>query len=87
MKSNSRTCDTCQEEISDDLCRFIIMSDIDHNPRVLFFHYSSNCWNIENFSRKYSNFEVIKYAYDADEKIKNDPELLNRLKSDLKLWL
>ena len=87
MKPNSRICDTCQKEISDDLCRIVILDDLDHNPRVLFFHFSSDCWNIGNFSRKYSNFQVIKFGFDADEKIQNDPNLLKKLKSDIELWL
>ena len=87
MRPNSRICDTCEKEIIDDLCRLVILSDLDHNPRVLFFHFNSNCWNFENFVQKYSNFDVIKYAFDADEKIHNDPKLLNQLRSDLMLWL
>ena len=87
MKPNSRICDTCEKEITDDLCRLVILSDLDHNPRVLFFHFNSNCWNIENFAQKYSHFDVVKYAFDADEKIQNDPKLLNQLRSDLSLWV
>ena len=87
MKPNSRICDTCQKEITDDLCRIVILDDLDLNPRVLFFHFSSKCWNLEKFSRKYSNFNVIKYGFDADEKIQNDPNLLKKLKSDIELWL
>ena len=87
MKPNSRICDTCEEEITDDLCRLAILRDLDHNPRVLFFHFGPSCWNMENFAQKYSNFEVIKYAFDADEKIQIDPKLLNQLRTDLKLWL
>ena len=87
MKPNSRICDTCQEEITDDLCRLVILSDFDHNPRALFFHHYSDCWDIEKFTQTYSNFEVIRYAYDADEKIQSDPKLLNQLKTDIHLWL
>ena len=87
MKPNTRICDTCKEEISDDLCRIVILDDLDHNPRVLFFHFSSDCWNMENFAQKFSNFKVIKYGFDADEKIQNDPVLLKKLKSDIELWL
>ena len=87
MKPNTRICDTCKKEISEDLCRIVILDDLDLNPRVLFFHFPSDCWNIDDFTQKYSNFKVIKYGFDADEKIHNDPDLLKKLKSDIKLWL
>ena len=87
MKLESRICDTCHKEITNDLCRFMILSDLDYNPRVLFFHLFSPCWDIEKFFQKYPNLEIVKVGYDADKKIYNNPKFVKQLKSDLKLWL
>ena len=50
-------CDTCKSEITDDLCRFFVLDDKDHNPRVVFFHWFSPCWTIEEFSK---NILILK---------------------------
>ena len=86
MKLEFRICDTCHEEITDDLSRFFILNDVDCNPHVKFFHWFSPCWNIENFFQKYSNLKIIKIGYDVDENTYKNPQFVKQLKSDLKLW-
>ena len=87
MKPNSRICDTCKSEITDDLCRFFVLDDRDHNPRVVFFHWFFPCWSIEEFFHKYSNFKIIKTGCDVDEKIYKNSKFKKQLESDLTLWL
>ena len=87
MKLGKRICDSCYVEIKDELCRFCIMRDVDDNPRVLHFHYFSPCWNFDMLCKKYSNHEFVKVGFDCDEKITNDPNYIQNLKSNLKLWI
>ena len=87
VKPESCICDTCHKEITDDLCRFLILNDLDNNPRVMFFHKFFPCWSFKNFCKKYSNLKIVKMGYDVDEKIYDDPKFVKQLESDLKLWL
>ena len=87
LKTESRICDTCNKEITDNICRLFILNDLDDNPHILFYHYFLPCWSFKEFCQKYSNLGIVKAGYDVNQKICNNPKFVKQLKTDIKLWL
>ena len=79
-------CDTCKEEITSDICRFLVMYDKDGGPCLLSFHFFFPCWNFEDLCQKYPNLTLERAGFTVPENISMHEKSIKDLQNNLSFW-
>ncbi len=79
-------CNNCKNEIDYELCRILIMRNIDNCPQFFSFHYFAPCWNFEDFCQEHPNLTLDKTGVSIPEDMKISENGVKNLQSNPSLW-
>ncbi len=86
LEENFEECHSCKSKIDFSFYRIIVLRDKLRNPLILRFHYFFPCWDIELFTTKFQDYELIDAGISCELELNEKNPKLRNLRENADLW-